>query len=121
MAVPSAVDRPIALCRATRHAGRSAIAATRGDRRIWAAGIVYAIGRVNFLADPSQLPHLRTDDLADRLGVKQTTTAGKGRLIMDRLRIGLMDPEYARRDMGRQEPVELVRPCPAPWLRGRPR
>jgi hypothetical protein len=50
----------------------------RGDRRIWAAGIVYAIGRVNFLADPNQKPHLRTDGLADLLGVKQTTMANKG-------------------------------------------
>ena len=47
----------------------------RGDRRIWAAGIVYAIGRVNFLADPDQQPHLRTDELAGLLGVKQTTMA----------------------------------------------
>ncbi|RSM72272.1 hypothetical protein DMB66_06710 [Actinoplanes sp. ATCC 53533] len=36
------------------------------NRGIWAAGIVYAIGRVNFLADPDQNPHLRTDDLANK-------------------------------------------------------
>src|SRR5699024_6068698 len=77
----------------------------RGDRRIWAAGIVYAIGRVNFLADPSQKPPLRTDDLADLLGVKQTTMASKGRLIMDTLRIGLMDPELSRRDMLDKNPM----------------
>jgi len=52
------------------------------------AGIVYAIGRVNFLADPNHKPHLRTDELADLLGVKQTTMANKGRLIADTLRIG---------------------------------
>ena len=80
----------------------------RGDRRIWAAGIVYAIGRVNFLADPSQHPHLRTDDLADRLGVKQTTMTNKGRLIMDTLSIGLMDPEYARRDMIDKNPLNWL-------------
>jgi hypothetical protein len=49
----------------------------RGDRRIWAAGIVYAVGRVNFLADPAQPPLLRTDELADRLEVKQTTMANR--------------------------------------------
>jgi Domain of unknown function (DUF6398) len=49
----------------------------RGDRRIWAAGIVYAIGRVNFLADPDQKPHLRSDELADLLGVKQATMANR--------------------------------------------
>ncbi len=77
----------------------------RGDRRIWAAGIVYAIGRVNFLADPHQRPHLRTDELASLLGVKQTTMANKGRRIMDTLRIGLMDPEYCRRDLLDRNPL----------------
>ncbi len=77
----------------------------RGDRRIWAAGIVYAIGRVNFLADPAQRPHLRTDELADLIGVKQATMANKGRLIMDTLGIGLLDPEYSRSDMLDQNPM----------------
>jgi Domain of unknown function (DUF6398) len=77
----------------------------RGDRRIWAAGIVYAIGRVNFLADPHQRPHMRTDELASLLGVKQTTMANKGRRIMDTLHIGLMDPEYCRRDLLDRNPL----------------
>ncbi len=77
----------------------------RGDRGIWAAGIVYAIGRVNFLADPSQKPHLPTDELADLLGVKQTTMTNKGRLIAGTLRIGLMDPEFSRRDMIDKNPM----------------
>jgi hypothetical protein len=77
----------------------------RGDRRIWAAGILYAIGRVNFLADPAQKPHLRTDELADLLGVKQATMANKGRLIMDTVHIGLMDPEFSRRDMLDRNPM----------------
>ena len=76
-----------------------------GDRRIWAAGIVYAIGRVNFLADPAQRPHLRTDHLADLLGVRQTTMANKGRLIMDTLGIGLLEPEYSRSEMLDQNPM----------------
>ena len=77
----------------------------RGDRRIWAAGIVYAVGRVNFLADPSQRPHLRTDELAELLGVKQSTMVNKGRLIMDTVRIGLLDPEFSRREMLENNPM----------------
>jgi Domain of unknown function (DUF6398) len=71
----------------------------RGDRRIWAAGIVYTLGRVNFLSDRSRLPHLRTDQLAELFGVKQQTMTSKGRLIMDTLRISVFDPEWTRRDM----------------------
>lgn len=89
-----------------REAGpQAALAADRGDRDIWAAGIVYPIGRVNFLADPNQTPHLRTEELARLWGVKQTTMANKGRLIMDSLHIGLMDPEFSRRDMIERNPM----------------
>jgi hypothetical protein len=77
----------------------------RGDLRIWAAGIVYAVGRVNFLADPAQRPHLRTDELARLLGVKQPTMANKGRLIMDTLGIRLLDPEYCRGELLDQNPL----------------
>ena len=77
----------------------------RGDRRIWAAGIIYAIGRVNFLADPDQQPHLRTDELASLLDVKQTTMANKGRLIMDTLGIGLLDPSYCRGELLDRNPL----------------
>lgn len=77
----------------------------RGDRGIWAAGIIYAVGRVNFLADSEQVPHMRTDRMADLLGVKQATMANKGRLIMDTLNIGLMDPEFSRRAIVDQNPM----------------
>src|SRR5258708_6206275 len=71
----------------------------RGDRGIWAAGIVYTIGRVNFLSDPAQTPHLRTEELADLLGVKQATMTNKGRTIMDTVGVRPMDPTFCRRDM----------------------
>lgn len=77
----------------------------RGDRRIWAAGVVYAIGRVNFLSDPAQRPHLRTDELARLFGVKEQTMGNKGRLIMDLLRIGMMDPAWTRQDMIEMNPM----------------
>lgn len=76
----------------------------RGDRRIWAAGIVHTIGRVNFLQDPEQRPHLRTEDLADRFGVKAHTMGNKARLIEDTLGIGTMDPEWCRQDMIAKNP-----------------
>lgn len=76
----------------------------RGNRRIWAAGAIYAVGRVNFLSDPSQKVHLRTDQLAKLLDVKQATMANKGRLIMDTLKTGHFDPEFSRRDVIDQSP-----------------
>lgn len=66
----------------------------RGDRRIWASAVIYALGRVNFLSDPSQTPHLPTEHLARLLGVKQTTMAAKGRVVMDLFGLDHFDTEF---------------------------
>lgn len=66
--------------------------------RGWSSGILYAIGQVNFLGDPSQRPHMRIDDMAAALSVKSQTMADKGRLITDTLRIGQLDPDWSRQE-----------------------
>jgi hypothetical protein len=66
----------------------------RGNRRIWVSAVIYALGRVNFLSDPSQPPHLPTEALARLLGVKQTTMATKGRTVMDLLGLDHFDTEF---------------------------
>ena len=53
----------------------------RDDVRIWAAGVIHALGQVNFLFDRTQTPHLTADELAERLGVVKTTMANKAGLI----------------------------------------
>jgi Domain of unknown function (DUF6398) len=57
----------------------------RGKPEIWACGIVYALGTVNFLFDASQTPHLRADALCAAFGVKQSSAANKARLIRETL------------------------------------
>lgn len=100
-------DEYAALCAklAARVAPKRPSPLARGDRGIWAAGILYAVGRVNFLADPDQTPHLRTETMADLLGVKHRTMANKGGLIMDALNIGLTDPQFSRRDILAKNPL----------------
>jgi hypothetical protein len=48
---------------------------------------------------PSRRGPSGTGGVARLLGVKQTAMANKGRLIMDTLRTGLLDPEHCRRDL----------------------
>lgn len=80
----------------------------RGDRRIWASAVIYALGRVNFLSDPSQIPHLPTEQLARLLGVKQATMAAKGRVAMDLFGLDHFDTEFCL-------PSRLAS-HPTPWL-----
>jgi hypothetical protein len=77
----------------------------RGDLRIWAAGVVYAVAQLNFLFDPAQSPHATADQLSEWLGVKKTTMGNKGRLIGDTLKLSMFDTELQRREMVDANPL----------------
>lgn len=77
----------------------------RGEARIWAAGVVYAIGQVNFLFDRTQTPHLTADQLAEALGVVKTTMANKAGMINRTLGLGIFEPDLTRVAMIEQHPM----------------
>ena len=58
---------------------------TLGQPRTWACGIVYVLGQINFLTDPSTQPFLTTADLCSRFGVGQSTASAKARVISQAL------------------------------------
>jgi hypothetical protein len=63
----------------------------RGSHAVWAAGIVHAIGLVNFLFDKSKKPYISSSDLSDLFGVSQSTIAGKSKQIRDLFKMGYFD------------------------------
>lgn len=67
-----------------------------GRVKTWAAGILYTLGRVNFLFDKSQTPHMRADELCQICGVSPSTASAKAKAIEDLLDIGIMDPKWSR-------------------------
>lgn len=102
------LDREYAeLCRSLvdRLAGERPSPLLRGETRIWAAGVVYTVGSINFLFDRSQTPHLRTDELAERLGVAKSTMANKSVRIRALLGLSWYEPELTRRSMLEQNPL----------------
>ncbi len=66
----------------------------RGRAKTWACGVVYAVGRVNFLFDKSQPPHIRADELCAIFGVAKSTGGNKSKQIHDLLKINLLDPSW---------------------------
>jgi hypothetical protein len=77
----------------------------RGAPRIWAAGVLYAVGRANFIFDCSQPIHLSGDELATLTGVPKTTMANKARRICDLVDLGPLDFEFSRRDLLQRNPL----------------
>ena len=48
-----------------------------GRRATWAAGVVYALGHVNFLSDPASQPCVTADQLSAAFGVAKSTMSSK--------------------------------------------
>jgi len=65
-----------------------------GKTKTWACGIVYSVGRINFLFDKSQTPHLRADELCQHFGLSPKTGSAKSTAIMDLLKSGQADPHW---------------------------
>jgi len=67
----------------------------KGKAEGWAAGIVYALGRVNFLDDPSQTPHMRSAEIAEGLSVSVATMQAKAKVIREGLDLIPFDPDWS--------------------------
>ena len=78
---------------------------TSGQPRTWAAGIVYALGRVNFLTDQSSYPHMTTIDLCIAFGVSESTVHNKARAIENALAIGPLDLRWILPSLVEKNPL----------------
>jgi hypothetical protein len=67
---------------------------TTGTVTVWACGILYALGRVNFLFDKSESPYVTPEVLCAPADVKARTAAAKAKLILDLLKVTTFDPEW---------------------------
>ena len=66
----------------------------RGKENVWAAAAVHAGGRVNFLDDPSQVPHCKPKILYEFFGIAESTGQNKSKEIREALGMGPMSPEW---------------------------
>jgi len=76
-----------------------------GQPRTWACGIVYVLGQINFLTDPSTRPFMTTAELCSRFGVGQSTASAKARVISRSLDTGHLNPEWALPGLLDQNPL----------------
>lgn len=67
---------------------------TSGQPRTWACGIIYVLGQINFLSDPSTQPHMTMAELCAAFGVGQSTASAKARVISLALKTHQLDPKW---------------------------
>lgn len=66
----------------------------RGKAASWACGLMYAVGRVNFLTDPHRSPHMKSEEIAAGFGISPATMHAKNKVIQDGLDLMPLDPAY---------------------------
>ena len=77
----------------------------RGEPKVWAAGLLHALGTVNFLFDRSQPVSMSVPDLSTAFSVKSSTVGGKSKLIRDMFKMYPFDPRWALPSKIDQNPV----------------
>ena len=78
---------------------------TSGQPRTWACGIIYVLGQINFLTDPSTQPYMTTADLCARFGVGQSTANAKARVISQALDTSRLNPDWSLPSLLDQHPL----------------
>ena len=68
-----------------------------GRSNNWAAGVIHALGMVNFLFDKSQDPYLSSKALSDWFGISQNTIGAKSKSIRDMFKMRQLDPKLTLR------------------------
>ena len=66
----------------------------KGKAEGWAGGNIYALGRVNFLDDPSQTPHMKSTEIAKDFGVSLATMQAKAKIIREGLDLIPLHPDW---------------------------
>ena len=76
-----------------------------GQPRTWACGIVYVLGRINFLSDKSFSPHMTTADLCAAFDVGESTVHAKARAIEKAIGVGPFDPQWTLPSLVEKNPL----------------
>ena len=66
----------------------------KGKDKAWAAGVVHAVGMVNFLFDPSQTPTCKAPEIYAHFGVGASTGQARSKEVRDALGMGQFSPEW---------------------------
>jgi hypothetical protein len=87
---------------------KKAVPFLSGKIEIWAAAVIYALGRINFLFDKSTQPYATPDDICNFFGTSKSTTGQKAKAILDMFKLHYFDTEFSTKDMLAHSPFSNV-------------
>ena len=79
-----------------------------GKVEIWAAGVVHAIGTINFLFDKASPVNMTATDICDYFGASKSTISQKSKLIRDTLGLTAFDAEFSLANVAAENPFNNI-------------
>jgi hypothetical protein len=79
----------------------------RGKPEAWAAGLVHAIGRVNFLFDPAMKSHLPAKEIPELFSVSKGTVQNRAAQFCDEFDLGPWSLRFMTEEMRQKMPFPL--------------
>jgi len=76
-----------------------------GRPEVWAAGIIHALGTINFLFDRSFEPYASANDISTHFGAGQSTVGNKSKQIRDMFKLHHYDKEFSTKAMRDSHPL----------------
>lgn len=103
-------DEYAALCEklVLKMSRKRAIPYVAGRPEIWAGAVVYALGQINFLFDPTQTPHTTQSAIAEHFGTTTSTLGQKAKSIRDLFKLRQWDPEFSTQAMAANNPYDRL-------------
>ncbi|ANQ51431.1 hypothetical protein MY04_4087 [Flammeovirga sp. MY04] len=68
---------------------------SRGKLEIWSTSIIYTIGSINYLTDPSFEPYMSLNDMCEIMNLKSSTVGNKAGAIRKLLKLETFDEEFS--------------------------
>jgi hypothetical protein len=118
-------DYELLSCKMVEKLGRKrTVPFMSGKLEVWAAGIIHAIGTVNFLFDKGSEPYVSVHDICGYFGTAQSTASQKSKTIRDMFKMGYFDNEFATQRTQQSNPFNNLVPIngfivPADFLRNK--
>ena len=79
-----------------------------GRINVWAAGVIYSLGQVNFLFDKSFEPYVTPDDICNYFETSKSTTSQKAKIIRDMFKMDYWNSEFATEMMKKNNPLNDI-------------
>jgi len=77
----------------------------QGRISTWVAGMIHALGTINFLSDKSQDPYLAPAAIAEYFGIGQSTMANKSRQIREMMKISHWSSDWMLSERIEKSPI----------------